>query len=300
MAGLSIYIQDYLIITSSIITIIIAVYSLFESLRNKRKFNQLNKETLVSKVATDFEYKTEKIDDKKILKGKITFLNKGTTNIKVVELNFDVKDRADEFEKAFIPKTPEEKFNTNSEGVHTLDLIGFNNSKQLSFNNPSDKYFQIFRSDSAYVFPNTHKLRNYDMDENLKNFIEKKVNQVYGLFTNYHQNKDEIVQILIGDILIREIRGFQLFPGESMTQEFVASYAGSGSIILNVEASSLRFLQQSVTKGDEFKALVDECMDSEQMDESAKTRMISLLKESLQPSSNDIMDHRKTFLMYLP
>lgn len=294
-------IENYLLVVSSVLGIIIALYSLYESLRNKQKFNQLNRESLISKVAIDFDYKTEKTDqNQKIVKGKMTFTNKGTTNLKMVELNFDVKDRSDEFEQAFVPNTADEKFSTTTEGIHSIDLLGFNNSKQLSFKNPKDKYFQVYRMDSAYIPDPRDLMRHADMDANLEKFIQRNINEIYELFKNFQANKEKIIQRLIGDMLIREIRGFQLFPGESMTQEFVASYTGSGSVILNVEASSLRFLQRSVTKGDEFKILVDQLVDSKQMDALLKEKLIDLLKESLQPTNDAIIDHRKTFLMYLP
>lgn len=293
-------IQYTLFVISSVLGIIIALYSLFESLRNRRKFNQLNRESLISKVSIDFDYKTEKTEqNQKIVKGKMTFTNKGTTNIKMVELNFDVKDRSDEFKNAFVPNG-NENYSTATEGIHSIDLLGFNNSKQLSFKNPQDKYFQVYRTDSAYIPDPKNTMRHVDMNDNLEKYIGRNVNEIYELFKNFDQNKEKIIQKLIGDMLIREIRGFQLFPGESMTQEFVASYTGSGSVILNVEASSLRFLQRSVSKGDEFKILVDQLVDSKQMDEPLKEKLINLLKESLEPSNDAIIDHRKTFLMYLP
>ena len=293
-------IQYTLFVISSVLGIIIALYSLFESLRNRRKFNQLNRESLISKVSIDFDYKTEKTEqNQKIVKGKMTFTNKGTTNIKMVELNFDVKYRSDEFKNAFVPNG-NENYSTATEGIHSIDLLGFNNSKQLSFKNPQDKYFQVYRTDSAYIPDPKNTMRHVDMNDNLEKYIGRNVNEIYELFKNFDQNKEKIIQKLIGDMLIREIRGFQLFPGESMTQEFVASYTGSGSVILNVEASSLRFLQRSVSKGDEFKILVDQLVDSKQMDEPLKEKLINLLKESLEPSNDAIIDHRKTFLMYLP
>ena len=35
-------------------------------------------------------------------------------------------------------------------------------------------------------------------------------------------------------------------------------------------------------------------------DEQIKSKLIEVLDESLKPSNKDIMDHRRTFLMYLP
>ena len=301
---LDILIQNELVIISSLITIIIALYSLYESLRNKRKFNQLNRESLISKVSIDFNYKTEKeTDENKIVKGMITFKNMGTTNIKLIELNFDVKDRSDEIKSAFVPSkyvATDPNFTLEIQPLKSLNLIGFNNSKQLSFTNPSNKYFQVFRSDSAYVYPSNHSLRNFDMDKNINDYIVKKNDEVYNLFKNFDANKEKIIQLLIGNLLIREIRGFQLFPSEHMIQEFVASYSGSGTIILNVDTSSLRFLQRSIIKGEEFKLLVDQCMEAKTMTDELKVKMIDVLKDSLQPSSNEIVDYRKTFLMYLP
>ena len=171
-------IQTELVLISSIITIIIALYSLYESLRNKRKFNQLNRESLISKVSIDFNYKTEKeIDDQnKIVRGMITFKNMGTTNIKLVELNFDVKDRSDEIKSAFVPSktnTNNSDFTIGIQPLKSLNLIGFNNSKQLSFTNPSNKYFQVFRSDSAYVYTSDHSIRNFDMVKNINDYFVK-------------------------------------------------------------------------------------------------------------------------------
>lgn len=282
------------------VTMIIALLSLYESYSNRRKFNQLNKETLVSKVAIDFDYKVEQTDQSKIIKGKITFQNKGSTNIKLTEVYFDVKDRSDELRSAFIPNTPDEPYSTIVEGVKSIDLIGFNNSRLLSFTNPLDKYFEVYRKDSAYEIPEEGKVQDFDLDKNIHDYIVRNVNEVYDLFKNFDQNREKIIQKLIGDLLIREIRGFQLFPGESLTQEFVASYKGSGTLILNVEASSLRFLQRSITKGEEYKDLVDVSVNAKTMDETTKTKMIEVLDEGLKPSNKDIMDHRRTFLMYLP
>ncbi len=290
-------IQGNSFLLSTIITFIIAVISLYQSYKNKRKFDQLNKESLVSKVAVDFDYKTEKTDQFKIVKGKISFTNKGTTNVKLVELYFDMKDRVDELKHAFVPNTPEEKYSTITEGISSIDLLGFNNSRHMSFENPGDKYFEVYRRDSAYVNPDKP---DFDMDDQLTNYIDQKINEVYGLFQNFESNKEIIIQKLINDLLIREIRGFQLFPGESLTQEFVASYKGSGTIILNVEASSLRILQRSITKGEEYKALIDQAVDAKTMDETLKEKIKKVLKESLQPAHTDVMDHRKTFLLYLP
>ena len=94
MQDLVAFIQQNSFFISYAITIIIAVFSLYESYRNKRKFDQLNKESLVSKVSVDFDYKTEKTDNFKIVKGKMTFTNRGTTNIKLIKLNFDVMRRS--------------------------------------------------------------------------------------------------------------------------------------------------------------------------------------------------------------
>ena len=290
-------IQSNSFLLSTIITFIIALVSLYQSYRNKRKFDQLNKERLVSKVSIDFDYKTEKTEQSKIVKGKMTFTNRGTTNIKLIELYFDVKDRSDELVKAFVPNTREEQYSTISEGINSIDLLGFNNSKQMSFKNPYDKYFEVFRTDSAYVLDNENISKD-KMDQNLSSYIEKRINEVFELFKDFKSNEKEIIQKLIGNMLIREIRG--LFPGESLTQEFVASYKGSGSAILNVEASSLRFLQRSINKGEEFKALVDQCVEAQTMDETTKAKIIEVLKKGLEPATADVMDHRKTFLMYLP
>ncbi len=155
------------------ITIAIALVSLYESYKNKKKFDQLNKESLVSKVAIDFDYKTEKTDKYKIVKGKMTFTNKGTTNIKLIKLNFDVKNRNDELEKAFVPNSPDEKYSIISEGVNSLNLLGFNNSKQLSFMNPEDKFFQVFRTDSAYVMPKGAKSINLILPESINDYVDK-------------------------------------------------------------------------------------------------------------------------------
>lgn len=292
-------IQDNSFLLSTLITLLIALVSLYQSYKNKRKFDQLNKESLVSKVRVDFNYETEKTDQFKIVKGQIKFTNKGTTNIKLVELYFDAKDRSDELQNAFVPNTPDEQYSTISEGISSIDLLGFNNSRHLSFKNPQDKYFEVYRRDSAYV-SSAKAASNFNLNDQLNKYIDNKINDVQKLFTNFEENKETINQKLIYDLLIREIRGFQLFPGESLTQEFVASYKGSGSIILNVEASSLRFLQRSITKGEEFKALVDQAVDSKSMDEILTAKIKDVLKESLEPATTDVMDHRKTFLMYLP
>ena len=292
--------DNFLYAFSYSVTMFIALLSLYESFNNRRKFNQLNIETLVSKVAIDFDYKTEKTDQFKIVKGKITFQNKGNTNIKLTEMYFDVKDRSDELLNAFVPNTSDEQFSTIMEGINSIDLLGFNNSKQLSFTNPLDKYFEVYRKDSAYEIPEVGPVQNFNMDQNIHNYIVRNINEVFKLFSDFESNKDSIKQKLIGDMLIREIRGFQLFPGESLTQEFVASYKGSGTLILNVEASSLRFLQRTITKGEEYKDLVDKCLDAGAMDETTKSKIIDVLEESLKPANTDIMDHRKTFLMYLP
>ena len=183
MTDLLVWMQDnFLYAFSYGVTMIIALLSLYESFSNRRKFNQLNKETLVSKVAIDFDYKTEKTDQFKIVKGKITFQNKGSTNIKLTELYFDVKDRSEELKGSFVPNTPEEQYSTIMEGISSIDLLGFNNSRHLSFMNPLDKYFEVYRRDTAYEIPEEGSVKDFDMDKNIHTYNEQKVNEVFKLF----------------------------------------------------------------------------------------------------------------------
>ena len=298
MDDLLVYITNNPIeVFSYLVTITIAGISLIQSWRNKRKFEQIEKESLISKVAIDFDYKVEQNDKERIVKGKITFQNRGTTNLKLVKLNFDVKDRSDELEKAFISK--DASFKNPVEGINSLQLLGFNNTKQLFFTTETNKYFKVHRNDMAYVGKKTSNIRTLDLQENIKNFIEEKEKQLDQLFKNFELNKEEITSILINELLIKEIRGFQLFPQETLTQEFVCRYEGSGPVILNVEASSLRFLQRSISKGEAFKELIDTILEKKLFDEELKKQFVQLLNESLAPSAKEVIDHRKTFLLYL-
>ena len=292
---------------ASSVAAIAALYSIIQSYLNKRRLTQLEKEKFTSKVLVDFSYSLlpSMPVGRKLLKGTLTFKNQGATNIKIIRLSLDGKDRTDEFVNAYHPTSSNETFSPLEGKLENVRIVGFNNSKQLGLEKPKDKFFRLFKEEASYLRARDDKagkIRSVDIRSNIDTYIRESMDRIREHSqSSTDQNNKTFSALIFQELLVKAMRGLQIFSGGSFQQEFMISYEGSGIMILNSEASSLRMLQRSIAANEEFKEIAGQLVDEKKpLDTGTEAHLTNLLHESLQPSSDEIIDQRQTFMVYLP
>ena len=230
--------SEILNITLSIGGAAAGIYGAIRAWLSNRKMKQIEGEKLATKLNIDFSYELLKSEGENICRGVIKWSNLGMANTKIIKLNIDVRDRIEEMCKSYMP--PESNsdlyFQPLSKRIEKIELKGINNHKIVNFSNdPENREIRIFQDDYIYGLELTAKEKSklkergaeVDLDslrikKNIINYMNNKVDRLEEICTNKDKQacKDDLQQFLFNDTLIKDLRGLQLFPGQTITQEF--------------------------------------------------------------------------------
>ncbi|KKM16582.1 hypothetical protein LCGC14_1684390 [marine sediment metagenome] len=293
------------------------IYGAIRAWLSNRKMKQIEEEKLSSKLSINFNYDLIKSGETNMCKGIIKFSNLSLTNVKVIKLNFDIRDREDELRESYLPTENdlESKFKPFAKRIDDIKLIAVNNHKLVNFSNDSKKReVKIFQDDPIYGLKLSAKQKRklkesgeeveidaLKIKRNISYYIENKITKLHEIFSNKESGefKKTLVQFLFNETLVRELRGIQLFPEETKDQEFFLEYKGEGIVYLNVESATIRLQLKNITAIEEYKSLGDKMIDVEELTDQLVEKFRNLLTLIVSPASLEIHKHKSNYLIYL-
>lgn len=293
------------------------IYGAVRAWLSNRKMKQIEEEKLSSKLKIDFTYDLIKSGETNICRGIVKWTNLGLTNIKIIKLNIDIRDREKELAESYLPpeNNTESLFNPLDEKIENLEFVAVNNHKLVNFSNNNRKQeVKIFQDDPIYGLKlssrQKRKLKEsgeevevdvLQIKKSITSYIENKINRLREIFSNkeYEGFKEELIQFLFYDTLVRELRGIQLFPQKEHNQEFFLKYIGKGIVYLNVESATIRLQLKNINAIEEYKSIGDEIIDAEKLSEQLIEKFKNLLILITSPSSLEIHKQKSNFLIYL-
>lgn len=309
--------SEILSITLSIGGAAAGIYGAIRAWLSDRKMKQIEEEKLATKLNIDFNYELIKSGDEKICRGVIKWSNLGLANVKIIKLNIDIRDRIDEMCKSYLPpeNSPDFCFKPLSERIEQIELKGINNHKFVNFsNNPETREIKIFQDDLIYGLELSSKekrrlkeigaeidLESLRIKKNIVNYINNKIDRLKKICSNkdIEACKKDLTQFLFYDTLIKDLRSIQLFPGQTMTQEFFLSYKGEGMVYLNVESATIRLQMKNVDAIEKYKNVCDQILDSGEISDSLIKKFENSLKLTITPAAMEIYKQKSNFLLYL-
>ena len=280
-------------------------YGSIQSFLTQRKMKQVEVERLTTRLDIDFHYSTISTPDYNLLHGTVSFENKGETNLKIIRLNIDGRDRSPEFTKSYNQNRSgaSTNFVPLQEQVTSLNIVALNNYKQVYFSNSStEKEFRIFKPDLIYAREIGQKIREVeDVKGNINAYIREKIEQLRFILekkaaANIEQ---ELHNFLFLEMINKELRGLQIFPNAVLNQEFFVKYSGTGVVYLNVETSTIRFLQETIKDVEQYKVLADYIIRTKKLDEELIEQLTTTIRRIVMPESQDIHKQKESFLVYL-
>lgn len=281
-------------------------YGALQSWLTRRKMRQVEEEMLAPKLDIDFRYDTVPGQEFNLLHGVVSFENKGATNVQIIRLNIDGRDRSSEFSQSYLKDSSDsdDGFEPLKEGFELLSIVGLNNYKSVNFSNSaSSKAFRIFKQDNIYAREKEKKMLDVsNIDHNIQTYVEEKIEQLRAILRKKSDpnSREELRYLLFIETLDKELRGIQIFPNAVLNQEFIVKYKGSGILYYNVETSTIRVLQDTIDYIEDYKALGDKIFKNQTLDEDTKDKLVKVLKNILAPESHEIHKQKETFLVYLP
>lgn len=293
------------------------IYGAIRAWLSNRKMKQIEEEKLSSKLSMEFSYDLIKSGDTNMCKGIIKWSNLGLTNIKIIKLNIDIRDRENELHESYLPpeNNLESKFNPFEKKIDSMDLIAVNNHKLVNFSNDFKKQeVRIFDDDPIYGLKfssrQKRKLKEsgedveidvFQIKKNISYYIENKIAKLQEIFSNKENEifKKTLVKFLFNDTLVRELRGIQLFPQETKDQEFFLKYKGEGIVYLNVESATIRLQLQNIAAIERYKSLGDEIIDAEELSDHLIEKFRNLLTLIISPTALEIHKHKSNYLIHL-
>ena len=129
------------------------IYGAIRAWLSNRKMKQIEEEKLSSKLNINFTYDLIKSGETNMCRGIIKWSNLGLTNIKIIKLNIDIRDREDELRESYLPpgNNLESSFSAFSKKVDEIELVAVNNHKLVNFSNDLKKgEVKIFQDDPIY------------------------------------------------------------------------------------------------------------------------------------------------------
>ncbi len=293
------------------------IYGAIRAWLSNKKMKQIEEEKLSSKLSINFNYDLIKSGETNMCRGFLRFSNLGLTNIKIIKLNIDIRDRKDELRESYLPPKNDSQsvFNPLTKKIDHLELVAVNNHKLVNFSNDFKKgEVKIFQNDPIYGLElssrQKRKLKEsgeeVDVDvleikRNISRYIDGKINRLTEIFSNRNNEgfKEELTKFLFYDTLVRELRGIQLFPQEIKDQEFYIKYKGESIVYLNVESATIRLQLKNITAIEEYKSLGDEINDSEELSDILIKKFRTLLNLIISPTAMEIHKHKSNYLIYL-
>ena len=293
------------------------IYGAIRAWLSNRKMKQIEEEKLSSKLNIEFTYDLVETGESDICRGVIKWSNLGLTNIKIIKLNLDIRDREDELRESYLPPSDnsESMFNAFGKKIDEIELVAVNNHKLVSFtNNFRKKEVKIFQDDPIYGLQLSSKEKSklkesgedIDVDVlkikiNINSYIENKINRLKEIFNRKESEnfKKTLIKFLFTNTLVRELRGIQLFPQETKDQEFFLKYKGEGIVYLNVESATIRLQLKNIVAIEEYKSIGDEIINTEELSDHLIEKFRNLLTLIISPSALEIHKHKSNYLIYL-
>jgi len=291
------------------------IYGAIRAWLANRKMKQFEKEKLAVKLNIDFNYELIESDKDKICHGIIKWSNMGLTNIKIIKLNIDARDRSKEMVKSYLPpeNNPNSTLTPYSKKIENMKLVSINNHKLVNFSNNVEKgEVKIIRNDLIYGLELTSREKrnlresgeevdvdSLEMKQNITNYINNKVSVLKEKYLESDKNKEILIQFLFFNTLVKDLRGIQLFPEETREQEFFLTYEGEGIIYLNVETATIRLQLRSIDAIELYKALSDQIVDSRELTDSHVKKFKKILNLIILPAALGIHKQKSNFLIYL-
>lgn len=293
------------------------IYGAIRAWLSNRKMKQIEEEKLSTKLNLDFNYEFSEYNGEKLCHGYIKWSNMGLTNIKLIKLNIDARNREDELHQSYIPPNGDldSTFKPLSKQIEYLELVGINNHKFVNFSNDLKKNeIKIFKDDLVYGLELSSRQKralkeeglDVDIDplaieKNLSNYIDKRISKLkeISLIKDKNERLSELRQFLFYEVLIKDIRGLQFFPGESRSQEFLLRYKGIGMIYLNIETASVRLLLKSIDAIERYKVICDDIIDSERISDLTIKKFKKILEIVISPEAMEIHKQKSNYLIYL-
>jgi len=293
------------------------IYGAIRAWLSNRKMKQIEEESLSSKLSLNFTYDLIKSGEINMCRGVIGWTNLGLTNIKIIKLNIDIRDREDELRESFLPPDG----NLKSEyipfvkKVEHLEIEALNNHKLVNFSNDFDKgEVKIFQDDPIYGLAisarDKRKMKDkgeevdsdvLEIKKNISKYIDAKINKLIEIFSNKDMEgfKKQLIKFLFTETLVKELRGIQLFPQEKKEQEFYVKYQGEGIVYLNAEIATIRLQLKNIAAMEEYKSLGDKLLDLKELSNPIITKFRKLLTIIVSPTSLEIHKHKSNYLLYL-
>ena len=281
-------------------------YGALQSWLTKRKMRQVEEEMLAPKLDIDFRYDIVPGQEFNLLHGVVSFENKGVTNVKIIRLNIDGRDRSNEFSQSYLKdnSASDDGFEPLKGGFELLSIVGLNNYKLVNFSNfTSRRAFRIFKQDNIYARGKTKKMVDVeDIDQNIQTYLEEKIEQIRDSLRkkNDPEFREELRRLIFIETLGKELRGIQIFPNAVLNQEFIVKYKGSGILYCNVETSTIRVLQDTIDYIENYKALGEKIFKNQTLDENTRNQLVNVINNIISPESHEIHKQKENFLVYLP
>jgi hypothetical protein len=293
------------------------IYGAIRAWLSNRKMKQIEEEKLSSKLNINFTYDLIKSGDTQMCRGVVKWSNLGLTNIKIIKLNIDIRDREDELRESYLPSenNAESSFNPFSKNIGEIQLVAVNNHKLVNFSNDLKKgEVKIFQDDPIYGLKLSIRQKRelkesgeeVDMDvlkikRSITQYIDNKIIRLQEVFSNKDKedSRKNLVQFLFNETLVRELRGIQLFPQEIKDQEFFLKYNGEGIVYLNIENATIRLQLKNIAAIEEYKSIGDEIIDAEELCDVLIEKYRKLLNLIISPTALEIHKHKSNYLIYL-
>ena len=293
------------------------IYGAVRAWLSNKKMKQIEEEKLSSKLNINFTYDLIKSGEINMCRGIVKWSNLGLTNIKIIKLNLDIRDREDELRESYLPpeNDPQSEFNPHAKKIDHLELVAVNNHKLVNFSNDFRKReVKIFQDDPIYGLQLSSRQKSklkesgedIDIDVlkikmNIKHYIDNKINRLKEIFSRKESEgfKKNLIKFLFTDTLVKDLRGIQLFPQETKDQEFFLNYKGEGIVYLNVESATIRLQLKNIVAIEEYKSIGEEVIDAEELSDYLIEKFRNLLTLIISPTALEIHKHKSNYLIYL-
>jgi hypothetical protein len=293
-------------------------YGAIRAYLSERKMRQIDEEKLYVKMDIDFTSDLFVHNNEKYCRAIVSFSNKSLTNVKIISLNIEMRNREDELKKSYHPSHEAESapFHPIPNQIEAVEIVGINNHKLVNFSNdPRNKEVKVFKTDQIYglKMKSTEKItlkqQGADVDFDPRNvhkmvnkFIDEQTAKIDAIYAqkSVPDHCEDLKHFFFSDLLPTQIRGLQLFPGETKTQEIILKYKGEGLLYANIESATIRMLMTAIDVEEDFKDICDKIIDSATEFPSAKrAKFQQNLREVITPIGMEIQKQKSNHLLWL-
>lgn len=269
--------------------LIAGLYGAIQSWFTKKRTKQLELEYLLAKLDIDFDYNLVNLNNRKIIKGKVIFKNLGNTNLRITELEINGENRNTKFAKTY---QGENKLDLDT-NFQIKNFLGVSNIHVVKFGDKDNNFF-IKITDDIFV-QREGKRRILSVKENVNTYINSNIESLKDKLQS--NDLENFENLLFKNMLGKDLRGLEIFPGGEKTQEFVLEYTGSGLYYLNVETTALRMFKSDIFAIEEIKKIGVEFMNNKEITTSNEGVFAKKLQKILTPASDEFLKEKETFLI---